>query len=84
MIRPKAVNVIPQSDYCLHVIFNNDERRIFDMKPYLEFKSFNELKNPAIFYTVKPCGLSIEWIRGQDICPDYLYYNSVPIDKTII
>jgi hypothetical protein len=25
---------------------------------------------------VKPAGLSIEWLYGQDICPDELYYNS--------
>jgi len=79
MIRPKAVNVIPQSDYCLLVTFSNDEKRIFDVKPYLDFKPFSELKNLAIFNTVKPAGLSIEWARGQDICPDELYYNSVPI-----
>ena len=82
MVRPKAVNVIPQSDYCLLVTFSNKEKRIFDVKPYLDFKPFSELKNPAIFNTVKPGGLSIEWVRGQDICPDELYYNSVPVQNS--
>jgi hypothetical protein len=36
------------------------------------------LRSPAIFNTVKPAGLSIEWVHGQDVCPDELYYNSVP------
>jgi len=79
MIRPKAVNVIPQADYCLLVTFNNGERRMFDVKPYLDFKPFCELKTPAVFNTVKPAGLSIEWVHGQDICPDELYCNSVPV-----
>ena len=79
MIRPKAVDVIPQTDYCLLVTFSNDEKRVFDVKPYLEFKPFIELKSSAVFNTVKPAGLSIEWVHGQDICPDDLYYNSVPI-----
>jgi len=79
MIRPKAIDVIPQTDYCILVTFSNDEKRIFDVKPYLEFKPFIELKRSAVFNTVKPAGLSIEWIHGQDICPDDLYYNSVPI-----
>ena len=78
MIRPKAMDVIPQPDYCLLVVFSNGERRIFDVKPYLEFTAFIELKNLTIFNTVKPAGLSIEWIHGQDICPDELYYNSIP------
>ena len=79
MIRPKAVDVIPQADYCFLITFSNDEKRVFDVKPYLSFKPFDELINPAVFNTVKPAGLSIEWVHGQDICPDDLYYNSVPI-----
>ena len=70
MIRPKVISVIPQTDYCLLITFSNDEKRIFDVKPYLDFRPFNELRNLSIFNTVKPAGLSIEWIHGQDICPD--------------
>jgi len=81
MIRPKAVNVIPLPDYCVLVTFNNDEKRVFDVKPYLEFKPYNELKNQVVFNTVRTGGLSIEWLHGQDICPDELYYNSVPMEK---
>jgi hypothetical protein len=79
MIRPRAVDVIPQTDYRLLITFSNNEKRIFDVKPYLDFKPFNELKKAAIFNTVKPAGLSIEWIHGQDICPDELYYNSISV-----
>ncbi|MCL1846144.1 MAG: DUF2442 domain-containing protein [Defluviitaleaceae bacterium] len=77
MIRPKAVNVTPQKDCTLLVTFSNDEKRLFDVKPYLDFKPFEELKNPVLFNTVKPAGLSVAWLHGQDICPDELYYNSV-------
>jgi len=79
MIRPKATSVVPQSDYMLIVTFNNSEKRMFDVKPYLDFKPYEELKNMELFNSVRPAGLSIEWIHGQDICPDDLYYNSVPI-----
>jgi len=79
MSRPKAIEVNVQHDYCLLVTFNNNEKRIFDVKPYFEFKPFSELKNITLFNTVKPAGLSIEWLHGQDICPDDLYYNSIPI-----
>jgi len=79
MIRPKALKVEPQPNYCLLVTFSNNEKRIFDVKPYLDFPPFGELRNPVIFRTVKPAGLSIEWIHGQDICPDELYCNSVPV-----
>jgi len=79
MIRPTAVKVEVLPDYCVLVTFDNDEKRIFDVKPYLEHPSFKELKSPVLFATVKPGGLSIEWIHGQDICPDCLYYNSIPL-----
>jgi len=78
MNRPRAISVTPKADYHLLVTFSNNEKRVFDVRPYLDFKPFEELKNPAIFNTVKPAGLSIEWIHGQDICPDDLYYNSAP------
>jgi len=76
MLRPTAIKAEPKKDYTLLITFDNGEKRIFDVKPYLEFEAYKELKNKTLFETVKPAGLSIEWIYGQDICPDELYYNS--------
>ena len=78
-MRPRAVFVTPEPDYSLLVTFSNGEKRVFDVKPYLDFLPFSELRNNVLFNTVKPAGLSVEWVHGQDICPDELYYNSVPI-----
>ncbi|MGL4484598.1 MAG: DUF2442 domain-containing protein [Anaerovoracaceae bacterium] len=78
MLRPKAMKVTPQDDYFLLITFDNNEKRLFDVKPYFDFKPFAELRNKVLFNTVKPAGLSVEWIHNQDICPDELYYNSVP------
>jgi hypothetical protein len=80
MLRPQAIAVKTCPDYCLLVTFSNNEKRIFDVKPYLSFAPFRELKNISLFNTVKPAGLSIEWLHGQDICPDELYYNSVSVN----
>jgi len=74
-MRPRAVDVKPLKDYKLIVTFSNNETRIFDVKPYLDFKPFEQLKNEEIFNTVRIGGLSVEWVTGQDICPDELYYN---------
>lgn len=38
---------------------------------------FGELQDRRIFDTVKISENTIEWINGQDICPDDLYYLSV-------
>ena len=75
-MRPKAISVKPMENYTLLVEFNNGEKRIFDVKPYLKFKAFEEIKDKDVFKSVKIAGLSIEWDNGADICPDELYNNS--------
>jgi len=79
MIRPSAIDVEILPDYLVLVTFDNGEKRKFDVKPYLKHPAYRELESPVLFSTVKPEGLSIAWIHGQDICPDCLYYNSSPI-----
>lgn len=79
-MRPRAIDVQVLSDYNLLITFDNNEKRIFDVKPYLQYIQFAELKNTAIFNTVKIDGLSISWINGADICPDELYNNSKPAE----
>ena len=72
-MRPKAINVIPQDDYTLLLEFDNGEKKIFDVKPYLEHKAFKDLKDKDNFKSVKISDLSIKWKNGADICPDELY-----------
>ena len=72
-MRPKATNVLPKEDYMLLVEFDNVERKVFDVKPYLNKKAFEKLKDINEFKKVKISGLSIRWENGVDICPDELY-----------
>lgn len=76
-MRPRAIDVKILKDYNLEITFDNNEKRILDVKPYFKFKIFQELKDKNKFSTVKVAGLSIEWENGADICPDELYNNSV-------
>lgn len=73
---PKAIEVKVLDNYRIELKFDNNEKRIFDVKPYFKFKQFQELKDSKKFDTVKIAGLSIEWENGADICPDELYHNS--------
>lgn len=75
-MRPKAIDVKVLKDYKLEILFDNNEKKIFDVKPYFKFKIFKELKDINKFNKVKISGLSIEWDNGADICPDELYNNS--------
>ena len=72
---PRVKEVEANQDYTLLITFNNGEKKRFDVKPYLNIGVFNELKEPEVFYSVKPFLGSIQWSNGVDICPDTLYLD---------
>lgn len=52
------------------------------MKENIEkIKYFNKLKNIKYFENVKPRGDTVEWENGEDVAPENLYYESIPIEK---
>jgi uncharacterized protein DUF2442 len=75
-MNPYVKFVQPQEDYCLLVIFENGEKRIFDLKPYLEKPIFQRLKNMAVFQTARVVSGSIEWQGEVDLSYDTLYLES--------
>ncbi len=75
-MNPRIKDVKPNPDFTLTLIFDNDEVKNFDMKPYLSKGIFKELNNIHMFNTVKPYLGSIQWKNGQDLCPDTLYMDS--------
>ena len=75
------IEVKPLDDYKLSILFDNQELRIFDVTPYLSDTFFAPLSDINIFRTVRVTSISIEWDGDIDICPDELYYNSLPIQK---
>jgi hypothetical protein len=74
MIAVKKVK--PLDDYQLLLVFDNQEQKIFDLKPYLEHGIFSQLSNPELFRTVKVSFDTIEWANGADLCPEVLYEES--------
>lgn len=73
-------DVKPQDNYLLLLTFENGEIRQFDMKPYLDFGIFQELKDLKLFKTVKTSFDSIEWANEADFDPEVLYQKSKRID----
>jgi hypothetical protein len=70
-------SVKPLDNYLLHLTFENDEQRYFDMKPLLETGVFRTLKDPEIFRTVKVAFDSIMWSNEVDIAPETLYHDGM-------
>ena len=78
---PTAIKVQPLDDYKLLVTFENNEARIYDLKPTLkemQGKWYGELFDADYFRMVSIGGGSVEWPNEQDICPDCLYEDSIP------
>jgi hypothetical protein len=76
-MNPRVKQVQPANDFTLELLFTNGERKVFDLKPYLDFGVFSELKDPSLFHTVRTLSGSIVWKNGIDICPDTLYLESI-------
>jgi len=70
--------VRPLADYKLELMFENAEKRVFDVAPYLETGVFAKLKDKAVFARVKISLDSIEWPEGIDLDPEVLYVDSRP------
>ena len=72
-----VTEVTPLENYKLSLKFKNGEEKIFDMMPYLETGIFKELKDEALFKTVRISFDTVEWANEADIDPETLYKDSV-------
>jgi hypothetical protein len=79
---PRPKQVLVREPYCLDVLFDNGEYRRYDMSRLLHLPFYKRLKNHAIFETVKVRDITLEWATGEDICPDELYHNSIPLQSS--
>ncbi len=68
--------VRPLEDYKLKLKFENNEERIFDLKPYLNLGKFSELQDQKLFKKVRVSFDTIEWPNGIDLDPEFLYKHS--------
>ena len=80
-IEPSPKKVKALDNYLLYIEFENGERKIFDMKRNLEFEFYKRLIDKKNFKNVKISGINIEWKTGEDIAPETLYYESIPLEK---
>ena len=69
-------DVKPLENYYLLLKFENNEERVFDVKPYLEIGKFKELKDENLFKSVRVSFDGIEWTNQLDLDPELLYEKS--------
>jgi hypothetical protein len=73
-----VIKVEARPDYSLLLEFENGEKRVFDMTPYLEKRPFTALKASPLFAQARVDYGTVVWPRNIDIAPETLYDRSVP------
>jgi hypothetical protein len=81
-MNPRVKTVRPLDEFCLELVFDNGELRVFDLKPYLYLGVFVRLQNPLMFRAARVVAGSVEWPGNVDLSYDTLYLESEPIAAT--
>ena len=77
MNHPCIKDVQGLNNYKLLLTYENYERRIFDVTPYIKGDWYGKLKDVTYFKSVHIAGDTVRWADGQDLAPHELYENSV-------
>ena len=80
----KVLEVRANDDFSLDLKFNDGSLRRFDVKPYLEYGVFKELKDEDYFKRAKISFGTVQWPNEQDISPETLYIESSVIESASI
>lgn len=73
---PKAKKVEYESPYKIIVTFNNEEVKMFDLMPYLNYPIYEALKDESFCSNAKVQNGVIAWNNEIDLDPDRLYFES--------
>jgi hypothetical protein len=76
---PAVCEVTANDDFSLKVVLDNGEKRLLDMKPYLDFGVFKRLRDYEKFKRARVAFDTIEWDEGVDLDPEFIYEKSKPI-----
>lgn len=76
-----VLEVKPLEDYKLLLTFENKEKKVFDVSPYLNMGIFADLKDQSMFKTVKVNFDTVEWANQADLDPELLYQESTSISE---
>jgi len=78
----KVIAVEANDDYTLDLKFNDGSCKRFDLKPYLDFGVFQELRDLNYFKRVRLAFDTVQWPHEQDISPDTLYLEGMLLSDT--
>lgn len=77
----KVIAVKTTDDHSLILKFDNGIVKRFDVKPYLNYGVFRELKNRDYFRNVNIVFGTVQWKNEQDISPETLYIEGEDLEE---
>ncbi len=70
---PGVTKVVASPDYFIVAEFATGEMRRFDMRPYLDFSAYAELREASMFLRARVEHGTVVWSEEIDMSPDTLY-----------
>lgn len=76
-----VTTVEPLSDFRIYVEIEDGRKGIFDLKPYLDHGVFRELRDVHYFNRVCILFGAVTWPNEQDIAPETLIAEMLPVES---
>lgn len=74
----KITEVVANEDFTISLVFENEVKKTFDIKPYLELPVFRILKSKDNFYKIKNSNYFVEWPNFEiDLSADTLWHGGI-------
>ncbi|MBI4843267.1 MAG: DUF2442 domain-containing protein [Nitrospirae bacterium] len=73
-----VISVKTPDDHTLELVFENGEKRIFDMTHFFNKKPFVKLLHSPLFFKASVQYGTVVWPGDIDIAPETLWYQSSP------
>ena len=74
----RIAGITPHRNWMLSVVADDGRSGDFDVRPYLEYEAFAELKNISEFMKVATHGYFVEWECGADLSVDTIEARMKP------
>ncbi len=74
----RVIDVDYIKDYELLVTFNDNSKKMVDLKPFLTGEVFGELLDKSKFIQYGLTRNTLEWANGADLAPEFLFENGKP------
>jgi len=81
---PRLISVKPGKNYQLLLKYDNGEKRIFNVKPFISQPEFQKLNSKTFFHSVKVQDGVVSWAGNIKFTAETLYYRSTEYTNRFI